>query len=237
VPGPTKSSYRHEAFDPSENDLSCRESICSTAATCRACPCCSGKDNFGFFPRSPDPCLPKSPTCRSVIASATLHQWWGHTEPLDAVQNCCEQIARYGHLGQLGRHVPGVPDDPRTDLDQLLPQRRQRPVLNATRQRQPPEVCVLKANRRDRGRGGDSGPRTGESIPAGRRWRGPLSCVAKLVAARACIRIWPPNTGNVLQRLSETMDMNHRLSTTGLRWQPTALHRGPALRCDLTTVV
>ena len=32
------------------------------------------------------------------MASATLHQWWWHTEPLDAVQNRREQVAWHGDL-------------------------------------------------------------------------------------------------------------------------------------------
>ena len=47
-----------------------------------------------------------------------------------------------GHLGQLERHISGVPDHLGADLDQLAPQRRQCPSLHAGGQRQPTQEVV-----------------------------------------------------------------------------------------------
>ncbi len=71
--------------------------------------------------------------------SAALQQQRQHTEPLDALQDRCKQLARHRHLGHLERLVLGVQNDFRTDLDQLLPQRGQRLVPYGPRQRQPPQ--------------------------------------------------------------------------------------------------
>lgn len=65
------------------------------------------------------------------------HQRRRHTESLDAVQNRCEQFTRHRHLGHLEGHILRVDHHLGPDLDQLLPQRRQRPVLHGSRQRQP----------------------------------------------------------------------------------------------------
>ncbi|MCK4342991.1 MAG: hypothetical protein KAY37_14855 [Phycisphaerae bacterium] len=61
------------------------------------------------------PLPPRIASLRSVAASATLHQWRRHTEPLDAIEDRSEQLTRYGHLGHLKRYVLGVPT-PNTDF-------------------------------------------------------------------------------------------------------------------------
>ena len=61
------------------------------------------------------------------------------TQPPNAIQDRSEQLPGHGHFGHLERHIPHVVHDLGSDLDQLLPQRRQRPVLHLARQRQPPQ--------------------------------------------------------------------------------------------------
>jgi hypothetical protein len=53
------------------------------------------------------------------------------------VKDRCEEATRDGDLRHLEDHVPGMLQDLRADLYGLLPKRRQRPVLDAFRQRQP----------------------------------------------------------------------------------------------------
>jgi hypothetical protein len=60
-----------------------------------------------------------------------------HFQPGDSSQNSPKQLAGNSHLGKLERHVFRVPRDLRTDLDQLLPQRCQRPVLHVSGQGKP----------------------------------------------------------------------------------------------------
>ncbi len=66
--------------------------------------------------------------------------WWqrGRSQPIDQPQNAPEQVSRHRHFCQLDGHVPPVSDALDTNLDQLLPQRRQRPMLHLFRQSQRP---------------------------------------------------------------------------------------------------
>jgi hypothetical protein len=51
-------------------------------------------------------------------------------EPIDPAQDFGEQRPWHRDLGELEHHVAAVPDDPPADLDQLLAQGRQRPLLD-----------------------------------------------------------------------------------------------------------
>jgi hypothetical protein len=51
-------------------------------------------------------------------------------EPVDPAQDLDEQGARHRHLGQLEHDVATMAHDPGADLDQLLAQRRERPMLD-----------------------------------------------------------------------------------------------------------
>ena len=53
-------------------------------------------------------------------------------------QDFLEQLPRHRNLGQLEGDVPAMTDDLGSNLDQLLPQRRQRPMLHLFRQSQRP---------------------------------------------------------------------------------------------------
>ena len=65
----------------------------------------------------------------------------GRKQPKSAypVQNRPEQFTRNGDFCQLERHVSSVTDYLRPDLDQLVSERRQRPMAYPLRQRQPTE--------------------------------------------------------------------------------------------------
>ena len=54
--------------------------------------------------------------------------------PSDSFQDELEQLAGNRHLRHLEDHVPGRGDNLRPDLDELVPQRRQGPMLHAGRQ-------------------------------------------------------------------------------------------------------
>jgi hypothetical protein len=53
-------------------------------------------------------------------------------ELIDAAQDLCEQRSRHRHLGQLEHHVAAVAHDPGADLDQLLAQGGERPMLDSS---------------------------------------------------------------------------------------------------------
>jgi hypothetical protein len=55
-------------------------------------------------------------------------------QPADPAQDLREQLPRHGHFGQLEDHVLRMMDHLGPDLDELLPQRRQRPALDRPRQ-------------------------------------------------------------------------------------------------------
>ena len=61
---------------------------------------------------------------------------------IDPAQDLGEQRPRHRHLGELEDHVAPVPHDPGADLDQLLAQGRQRPLLNLLRQGQRAQESV-----------------------------------------------------------------------------------------------
>ena len=92
-----------------------------------------GRGLLPVSPQSQPLALHESPTVRSVVRSTTLYERRRYTEPLDSLKDGREQIACHGHLGQLDRHVLGVADHLRADLDQLLSQRGQRRALNTSR--------------------------------------------------------------------------------------------------------
>ncbi len=60
-------------------------------------------------------------------------------QPRYAVENPGERVSRQGYLGQLERDGLGIPGDLSPDLDELFPQRRQRPVPYRVRQGQSPQ--------------------------------------------------------------------------------------------------
>ena len=64
----------------------------------------------------------------------------GRIQSSNALQDCresrCTSGLGHGHFCHLEDYIPGVRDHLRTDLDELLPQCRQRPVLHRLRQRQ-----------------------------------------------------------------------------------------------------
>ena len=53
---------------------------------------------------------------------------------LNHLQHTAEQITRHRHLSHLKHRVVGMCDDLGADLDHLLPQRGQRPLLDLPRQ-------------------------------------------------------------------------------------------------------
>ncbi len=56
-------------------------------------------------------------------------------QPVNQAQDLCEQGSRDGDLGKLESDVAAMAHDLGPDLDQLLTQGGQRPVLNVFRQR------------------------------------------------------------------------------------------------------
>ena len=58
---------------------------------------------------------------------------WSQT--IDPPQDFPKQVPRRGNLGQSERDIAAMTDNLGTDLDQLLPQRGQRPVFHFLRQR------------------------------------------------------------------------------------------------------
>ena len=69
------------------------------------------------------------PSCRERLGS----------EPIDPTHDLGEQGSGQRHLGQLEDDVASMAHDPGSDLDQLLAQGGQRPVLDARRQGQRPQ--------------------------------------------------------------------------------------------------
>ena len=63
---------------------------------------------------------------------------------LNAAQDRGEQLPLHRDLGQPEDNIPGVLHHLGADLHQLLPERRERPVLYASRQgKLPEEVCQV----------------------------------------------------------------------------------------------
>jgi hypothetical protein len=75
------------------------------------------------------------PSARDERPSGVRH----HSQPTDPSQERREQLARDRHFRQLERHRPRVMHHLGADLDPLLAQRRQRPSLHRSGQRQLPE--------------------------------------------------------------------------------------------------
>ncbi len=67
------------------------------------------------------------PKCSRAVARDWRRR---QREPFNTVEDRGEQVPRHRHLGQLKEHVLRVPRYLRSDLDELFPQRRQRPVPN-----------------------------------------------------------------------------------------------------------
>lgn len=95
------------------------------------------------------PCRYHPIACR-LVAVAGEHQLrvrrscrgWLRSEPVDAAQDVGEQVAGNGDLGHLERDVAPVADDLRVDLDELVAQRRQRPLLDDIGQRERPHEAT-----------------------------------------------------------------------------------------------
>ncbi len=67
---------------------------------------------------------------------------WLRSEPVDAAQDVGEQIAGYRDFGHLERDIAPLAHHLRADLDQLLAQRGQRPILYLLLQSQRPLVAI-----------------------------------------------------------------------------------------------
>ena len=68
------------------------------------------------------------------MGRVTAHR--GRPQPIDEAEDFSEQLPRHRNLRQLESDVPAVAHDLGTNLDQLLPERGQRPVLHRLRQGQ-----------------------------------------------------------------------------------------------------
>jgi len=68
---------------------------------------------------------------RRLASAGVRWSCWGwlRSEPVDAVQDVGEQVTRDGDLGHLEDDVAAMAHDLRSVLYELLPQRRQRPLL------------------------------------------------------------------------------------------------------------
>ncbi len=85
-------------------------------------------------------------SCRFLLAVdfPGLRRSGSWSQIINQAQDFPEQFPRHRHLGQLERDVPAMAGNLRADLDQLLPQRGQRSVLNFCRQSQRPhEVAQI----------------------------------------------------------------------------------------------
>ncbi len=65
-----------------------------------------------------------------IPGSRSASCWWPWPQIIDQVQVFPKQIPRHGDLGKLERDIATVPDYLGTDLDKLVAQRGQRPVLD-----------------------------------------------------------------------------------------------------------
>jgi len=70
------------------------------------------------------------------------HRWRRDCQPRDTAEDRCEQISRHRDLGQLECDVLRVPSNLHTNLDELLPQCRKRPLTDALGNHQPPLAPV-----------------------------------------------------------------------------------------------
>ena len=87
--------------------------------------------------------------------SASIDGWRWQRQSFNTVEDCNEQLPSDSHFGKLERHVFRVPGHLRPDLDELLPERCQRPVLHITGQGKPTQevgqvvrltIILLSAN-------------------------------------------------------------------------------------------
>ena len=62
----------------------------------------------------------------------------GWPQPIDESEDFPEQVPRHRQFCQVESNIPSVADDLGTNLDQILPQRGQRPVLDLLWQSQRP---------------------------------------------------------------------------------------------------
>jgi hypothetical protein len=81
---------------------------------------------------------PRLPRCRRIRCApcSCRERRWSWPEPVDPAQDLREQRPRRRHLCELEHHVAAVTDDPGANLDQLLAQCRERPMLDPLRQGQ-----------------------------------------------------------------------------------------------------
>jgi hypothetical protein len=72
------------------------------------------------------------PSCRFHLAVdfPGLRRSGSSSQIIDQAQDFPERFSRHGNLGQLERDVPAMSDDFRADLDKLVEQRGQRPMLD-----------------------------------------------------------------------------------------------------------
>ena len=68
----------------------------------------------------------------------SLRWGWPWSHSIDQPQNLLEQFLRHRDLGHLEDDVAAMAHDLGVDLDELLPQARQRPLLDCLRQSQRP---------------------------------------------------------------------------------------------------
>ena len=78
------------------------------------------------------------PVCR---ARPTSPRGTRQSQPADPVQDPGEQLPRHGDFRQLKQHVLRMTDHLGPDLDQFLPQHRERPALDRLRQHQLPKTA------------------------------------------------------------------------------------------------
>jgi len=90
---------------------------------------------FDQVRRHPDAPLPHFSPCRRFLC---LRRNGSSSQIINQAQDFPEQFPRHGDLGKLECDVPAMADNLGADLDKLLPQRGQRPVLDLLRQGQRP---------------------------------------------------------------------------------------------------
>ncbi len=85
-------------------------------------------------------------SCRFLLAIDSLGLRRSGSSPqfIDPPQDLPKQVPRHRHVGQLERDVPAMTINLSSNLDQLLPQRGQRPVFHLLRQRKRPHEPGVK---------------------------------------------------------------------------------------------
>ena len=107
----------------------------------------------------------------------------GPSQPSYPLQNRPEQSLGHGHFRHLEHYAPGVGDHLRTNLDELLPERRQRPVLYRAREGQRTQELaqiVRQGGRLEPDVGGATG-REAPTLPI--LWRGCVEYVREKIRA------------------------------------------------------